>query len=292
MSFITGFEESTGKVTKLSPGENSVLEFPRTHNGITILIIGTGASQYDNNIKELNFSQTLITKIEYRAFLDDINIEKITLPPTVVTLALDAFRSTKISEIKIPSSVVTFSGAFNMCSNLNYIDVDENYRFVSEPEGVYTKDYTTLIRAYGNVTYESITHFSTITSFGNYAFSKTNLERFTCTSKISEISNGLFESCSNLYELDLILSPATSIEMYCFKDCINLKTVILPYGIQVIKTKAFMTCSISSVFIPSSLREVGESAFYGQSDLTRIYYFGLENFEVDAFKGTAIDPII
>ena len=292
MDFIEDFDDPTGTVVKISSSAYDKLEFPVNYNGHPIYIIGTEACKENNKITELDFSKTSITKIEYQAFYDCFNIEKITLPSSIVTIEVNAFRNTKINEITLPSSVETFEGAFSMCWNLNYINIVESEYFITQPEDVYNNNFTKLIRAHANVTFASITHFNAITSFGKYAFSKTNIDRFTCTDKISDISEGLFEQCLKLFELDLILSTTTSIGKYCFKGCESLKTVILPSEIQVISRHSFYGCSISALFIPSSLTEVAEQAFYGQTGLTRVYYFGLTNFDIDAFMNTNIDPII
>lgn len=292
MDFIEQFDANTGTVEKIRLTQTGRIIFQKQYEQTYIKIIGTRACESNKNVIGLDFSDTVITDIKSYAFYENTNLETVILPPTIVTIENNAFRSAKITEITIPPSLISFNGAFNMCSKLVSFINDNNEHFIVEPEGIYNENYSKLIRAHANVTFKSISHMKTISSFGNYAFSKTNLDRFTSNDKISEITEGLFEECPVLFELDLILSPATKIGDYSFKNCNELKTVILPSNIEIIGGQAFFKCSLSAVFMPSSITSIAYNSFEMQRNLTRVYYFGLKKFDVDSFVGSEEEPII
>ena len=199
MLFIDSYDSNSHAITKIKSTASGELRFQETYNGDTIYEIGRDACKSNSYITLLDFRQTKIKAIRYQAFYNCKAVTEIFLPETLITLEVNAFRFNNITKITIPPNLETLDGAFSMCLYLNEFILDRNNRFIVEAEGIYNTDYTQLIRAHGNVTYESISHFDTITSFGQYAFSRTNLDKFTSTKKITQFRDGTFENCPQLY---------------------------------------------------------------------------------------------
>ena len=291
MEFIIDFNEQTGKVVELDKSFTGNMVFNNSYLDTEIKIIGKDSCTC-GRLTGLDLSATTITYIENGAFFNTFYLANIILPETIVSIAMNAFRYSCINNFTIKPNLQTFDGALSMCANITRFINEGNSRFFVSDEGVYLSDKKTLVRACGNVTFGSIKHINTIERFGKYAFSRTGLEKFTATEKIAELSEGTFEECFNLFELDLVMSPATVIGAYCFKLCRVLKFLILPSRVKTISGSAFYGCSLSGVFLPSSIEKFGSECFAHQFGHTRIFYFGMKQFSDDLFKGCAVTPTV
>ena len=293
MSFILGFDETQLTVTKIDPSFEGELIFPEKYLDIyPIKVIGYNASYLSNTITKIDLSQTKVERIEEMAFYHHFKLQEVILPDTLTFIGVNAFRYSALKSFTIPPKLGTLDGAFNMNRELEtFIMNNNNPNFAVEKEGIYSSDHKVFFRACASISFDQIQFLSTIESLGKYAFSNTKLEKFTATSKINSFYEGTFERCSELYEIDLILSEAKTIPFYCFKDCNNLKVVVLPSKVERIRKQAFFACQISALFHPSSIQLVDDYSFGAQTKPTRIYYFGTKNIQTDAFMNS-VDPII
>ncbi len=83
------------------------------------------------------------------------------------------------------------------------------------------------------------------------------------------------EPTSHTYEYNIgtlvFDTPITSIGLYAFCYCTNLKAITIPESVTWIGDFAFFDCSgLTNITIPESVTEIGERAFYGCSSLTSI----------------------
>lgn len=106
------------------------------------------------------------TIIKQYALTNSVNITSITLPDSLLSIGLGAFRNTRITSITIPNSVTSIGAdAFRDCINLRSIVMP---------------DSLTEIQSYafaGCITLTSVTIPNSVTSIGNYVFSQcSNLE--------------------------------------------------------------------------------------------------------------------
>ena len=56
----------------------------------------------------------------------------------------------------------------------------------------------------------------------------------------------------------------------------NIKTIVIPNGVEYISNDAFRKSNITSIFIPSSVQTIGGRAFDGCKNLETVYYGGTE----------------
>lgn len=96
----------------------------------------------------------------------------------------------------------------------------------------------------------------------------------------------------NLYGLDLSEAEITSFPA-SFNSNANFGYIVLPETLQQIPDKAFTTCNIHSIAIPSSVRKIGNEAF--ASTYLNVIDFApnsqLQDIGNKAFYGTPIDSI-
>ena len=103
---------------------------------------------------------------------------------------------------------------------------------------------------------------------------------------IKEIGVGAFRGCENLMSVSF---PSTLefIHDNAFRDCKQLKSLVLPEGLKEIGRWSFEDCSaIESVSLPSTLERINGAAFRDCKQLkSLILPEGLKEIGVNAFKG-------
>lgn len=232
----------------------------------------------------------------------------------VTAIAEDGFASTKFKKIKIPETVTeigaaafsfcrsletvefadginlkTFSRAmFGQCNNLQEIKIPDS---VTELDGLVFYGCSSLssvtmpsvevigTRAFEECTaLESITLPQTLTTIGIKAFYLAGLKSLEIPDSVHDIKTGDGENETTVRGLGYA----------SFENCVNLETVKIGNGIEIISSGAFGYCrKLKEVHIPLSVKEIEGAyyedgvfrcghAFYGNSALTDIYYGGTE----------------
>ena len=99
--------------------------------------------------------------------------------------------------------------------------------------------------------------------------------------KIPERTNGMpvralkDSLCEGAPMLEAVLIPPSvrTVGLHAFKDCGNLKRVVVSEGVVSMDNGVFLSCTnLVSVELPSTLREVGAEMFYGCSSLKVVKY--------------------
>ena len=100
------------------------------------------------------------------------------------------------------------------------------------------------------------------------------------------LKNRLVETC------ELPQAGITQIGEFAFKNCVNLKKVILPNTVSGIGKGAFENCtSIEEISIPKEISYIEEFAFQGCTSLKTVRYLGsLENWLQIGFWGMCSNP--
>ena len=194
----------------------------------------------------------------------------------------------------------------------NNIDFDDKPKEVVIPDGVTEIKKRAFGR--GSESIMSITIPKSVTKIGVQAFSGCdNLQHITMPESGIEIEyafigcdkiqtingkpvvkkNGGLVICGTLYmnteefvgETYTVLSGVTKIAPCAFRECENLKTIILPNGIKEVEYEVFRDCeNLQSVTIPESVEKICEKAFDGCKNLRNITLpKNLKTIEADAF---------
>ena len=197
-------------------------------------------SFFKSTISNITLS-TNLTSLGGYSFELCIYLKSIVLPDGLQTIGDKCFSGCQILEtINIPSSVTKIGGdAFGSCSENLTINIENGDYFMNQND-IFIDIVNNMIIMYtGNST--NITISQSVKTIGSSSFSKKkNLE------------NVIFENNSNL----------TSIDMYAFRYCSNLKSIQFPQGLAIISNYAFESCaSLMSVSIPSSTSQIGYHAF-------------------------------
>lgn len=105
-----------------------------------------------------------------------------------------------------------------------------------------------------------------VTEVGDNAFNGCHrLDSLVIENGVEVIGENAFRACYDLKTIQLPTSLRT-IKAWAFYDCCNYSTdIILPEGLEVIENDAFNWVHSSLVELPSTLKSIGERAFYNMS---------------------------
>jgi RHS repeat-associated protein len=256
-------------------GENNALHW-ELNNG-TLTISGTGempeyayqttrggfGEEYQESITAV-IIDVGVTNIGYYAFSGCVNLNSVTISSSVTRIEAWAFNNcSSLISINIPSSVTTlFGGAFLGCTSLTEITIDANNPNYSSVDGVlFDKSKTELMR---------------------YPEGKIN-PAYSIPSSVQIVEGYAFEGCSGLISVDI---PASVYYFgtYLFGGCSSLTEITVAAGNPRYKSENGVLFDISfptlvrypaakansAYTIPSTVTEIGLSAFSGCNNLTEV----------------------
>ena len=183
-------------------------------------------------------------------------LESIEIPPSVVSIGNNAFRSCcSLAEICLPikSKVSTIGyNAFYGCTSLT------NAFLVSDASSV---------------------------DIGKDAFCGCQqLVRAVLPANLTSVSEGMFSGCESLTSV-FVPNGVTSVGNSAFANCKNLSLIVLSEALQSIGDYAFSGCeSLGMISIPSMVLHLGSEAFANCSKLLTVNYRG----DAPGFCGTGL----
>ena len=179
----------------------------------------------------------IVTQIRAAAFDKCTEINNVTLPSTIESIGISAFRNSGLTSFTFPRSLTTIpSGLFLGCKNLT-----------------------------------SITIPNTITKIESYAFESSGLTSISIPSSIDTIEDHAFESCKNLSSVELPSSLLVLGER-CFCEC-PLTKITLPESLVSIGCSCFERCQLTEITIPKKVELIDKWAFNCES-LTLVNILG------------------
>lgn len=99
------------------------------------------------------------------------------------------------------------------------------------------------------------------------------------------------EILSNI-DYDNMNYPVVGIADDAFSQCVNLKSVIIPDGIETIGEEAFKNCSsLNEIRIPQSLESIDYNAFLGCTSMSKVYCYKLSHFCQIDFDNMQSNPL-
>ncbi len=248
------------------------------------------------------YNKIPVTVIEDSAFSYCHYIVSIEIPNSIIHIGYEAFRSCdSLKSVNIPSSVQYISDyAFYECStDINSITVDEsNAKYHSKDNCLIETETNKLILGCKNSIIPDY-----VVMVGHGAFSNcSGLLSINIPDSVLDIGLYAFSNCSSLTDLQLG-ENVKAIWESAFSNCSSLKNIFIPKNVEHIGVYAFEKCATSlesivvekdnTVYhskdncliqtdtdililgcnnstIPSYIKEIEWSAFYGCKELTKI----------------------
>ena len=252
-------------------------------------------------------NQGTVTIVKYLG--QDLNV---TIPSKIADTVVEeignnAFRESKITSVKFPSTLKKIGdAAFYRCYYL---------KNVTFPSGLYSIGQSAFEECY---TMTKIVLPDTVTELKNYAFKHchgvtsvtlsqgmsnipseafyyTNITEITIPDKVEKINNYAFSSCRNLKTVNFGENSAlTGINYQAFYNCSALESFVCPPSLEYIDSHAFFDCrSLTSVTFNDMLKRIGYNVFQNCVSLTSVTFPpNIEYIDSNSFRGcTALTEV-
>ena len=244
-------------------GNATAIVIPSKLDGYTVVAVGYGVFQNNNNLRAVTIPDT-VTSIGGYAFYACKKLFDVSLSANLVSLGDRSFGNcTSLKGIEIPKTLKTAYafGPFSGCSALTNVTLEQGMTAVA-PNLFYNCS--------GIV---SIKIPDTVTSIGNDAFRNCDsLKNVEIPDSVTEIKTEAFRECANLEEI-VIPDSVTSMESYIFYSCKKLSDVRLPNTRQNIMQSMFQDCtSLKTITLPDTVTTIQMNAFSGCTALETIAF--------------------
>ena len=234
-----------------------------------------------------------VTEIAERAFKKCYNLTSITLPTSLRKIEEGAFSDCdKLTSIAIPKGVTEIGPwAFNECNNLSEVNISDIAAWCNIEFGDYCSNplkYAKSLYLNGELV-KILVIPEGVTEIGAYAFQDCrSLTSITLPKSLRKIGLNAFARCENLSEVHIsdiaswceiefkgspwnYLSNPLSYAKNFYVNGEIAENLIIPEGVTEIAAYAFGGReSLTSITLPTSLRKIGNKAFYGCKGLTSI----------------------
>lgn len=213
----------------------------------------------DQNVSGTLTVPSIVTSIDFAAFVNCPNIDSIVIDDSVTDIAHYAFQNCKsLKSVTLPSGLTSIkSHTFDGCSSLEQINLPD-----------------------------------TLTEIGDSAFKGcTSLEQVKLTDNVTRIGYHAFSGCSSLADIQISAS-VEQLDDYAFEGCLSLKSITIPATCQYIGMDAFKNCTgitsaelhcetvgplafadctaLASVTLGSEVHTIRDSAFSDCSNLRSV----------------------
>lgn len=234
---------------------------------------------YENNIKTVTIEQG-VTSISDSAFSSMGSLKKATLADSVTRIGNAGFAGcTNLSEINLPDSITAIGSYTFTVTSLKNVRLPSGLNTVSMQlfsgcrslESVYIPDSVNVIE--GSVFAGSSVKNVRLPANLNYIpegmFASSDIETIELPSSLKEIRQGAFSST-------------------------HLTKIVIPEGVEIIYNRAFEDCErLKSVSFPSTLRSIGENAFFRTYSLETITIPGnVDEIKSHAFGSSGIKSLV
>lgn len=213
---------------------------------------------------------------------------EVEVPEGIVTIAYDAFNSSQVTSVKLPSTLTTISDrAFYGADKLVSVTIPDSVTTIGNDAFHNCDNLTT-------VTFDTVN--SKLESLGNNAFSSDKkLNNVMLPYNLVKIGDNAFSGCSALATItfngydkitledgtpQLVLNPKANSKLEelgigAFLNCISLTTISIPNGVTEIKDSTFNNCKalvdVEFDIVNSKLNAIGEQAFAGCVKLGSVF---------------------
>lgn len=254
-----------------------------------------------NSLTEIELLDN-VTSLRDQCFANCENLHKITIGKNVSYIAKSGVRTLGVGNV-----YYTSLGAFNECSNID--TVVYNAKLLREPnfapmfphsklKSIVFGDEVTQIPwgiCSGQTELTEINLPQSVKTVDEYSFDGcTGLTNVTLPAGLVKIKDYAFKGCSGLTRIEI--PTWANICEGAFSGCSNLNEVIFnDEKISYLKKGAFTDCtSLTSVILPNSIEELGDSVFAGCENLSIVsipLMIGGKEFPRHCFTGCPLEKI-
>lgn len=218
------FEVDNGKATLIKyTGEEDKVELPSTIYGASVTKLG-------------EYEELSLWGAVKKGIFEDSNVLEVIIPEGVTEICVDAFYSSSLRKVNIPSSVrIVGIRAFAFCKDLKTVEFEEGIKIISE----------SMFEDCGKLS--SVVLPESVERIEGLAFEKCGLEKINLPENIEVIGNYAFRDCNSLKSIT-IPPKVTSINCGTFSSCDFLEKVNIHNEVQYIADNAFEDCDDLTIY--------------------------------------------
>ena len=221
----------------------------------------------------------------------------------VTSIGADVFKEFKeLETVVLPEGLLSIGeAAFRECSNLRQVTFPNTLKEIGAKVFMYDKKLETVVLPEGLQTIggaafrecsnlRQVTFPKTLKKIGNWAFKHcSELESVILPEGLEELGEGAFSDCFNMTEL--VLSHSLKIiPLNAFSHTQNLQTLIVPEGVEAIDTWAFRSSGLKTIYLPKSLKMLGDGVFNENYHLKDVWIDQVEPFEYGGYYSDEVFP--
>ena len=237
--------------------------------GANVIFIGSSAFQKCEGLKEVNFIGGRLREIGASGFSGCIGLESIVMPEGLTYIGYSAFSDCKsLATVYISSTVSSIDeSAFDGCTSLADFDLSpDNRNFVIENHAMYEADsngrYKALVAFPAACGLDELT-VEPVDMISPYVFSHSALKKVALPFGMTTVDSCALSGMPCLEEV-VLPSTVVKIDILAFSGCTALKSIVLEDSVQIIEYGAFMGCTqLESIIIGEWVLEIGDRAFVG-----------------------------
>lgn len=251
-----------------------------------------------------------------KLYLNDELITDLVIPDTVETVKANTFNNIDhLETLSISPNTKKFDTFFwrsdfkgvyisdiaAWCKvEFNSFDLNDSPLYLNgeEIKNLVIPDGVTEIKAgtFSKGTFTSVVIPDTVQTVEEDAFTAC-LSLKELTVPITALEDSSFYGCENLEYITLTGGDTgempTGITSYPWDDCNNLKNVTFAEGVTYIASRSFEGCNLTELVFPSTMKEIGQYAFYGSKSIRSIDFGGCEEIGNNAFyNGYGLQRVI
>lgn len=213
-----------------------------------------------------NYNELPVTQLSDSAFEWCAELKKVQLPNSIERIGNSAFKSCQqLTSVNTPENLSTIGEeAFAGCSSLTSFYI---------PNSITRIEYYT----FSDCGLKSIILPDALTYIGESAFTGCfNFTTLKIPASVTEIGEYAFSACRALSEIKIENNTKlTTISDGVFSTGASLKKIIVGEGVEIIEFDGFGSHPVlTSVTLPSTLKKIGEKAFYNSGNTLNISYNG------------------
>lgn len=267
----------------------------------SITILESGTFQSCNALTTINLDNVVTIKedtFNYCISLNNINLEN------VEYIGNNSFRNCSALEtVELTNIVELGVKAFFDCSSLSSVTLGSSLITILDETFSGCDDLTSIVipssvesigyRAFYDLSFlNSVTLNEGLQTIGEEAFYQTGVNSITIPGSVSNIGMNAFYKCLSLHTVVILEGSGLIIETNAFRENTNLTTLTinsgltsigsyafyyadistlnLPDTVEYIESRAFSVCSLETVILSSSLKEIGYRAFFDSNYISTL----------------------
>ncbi len=295
LEFAPADIKNSYRVVGIGTVRSDEIVIPAFYNGYPVTEIGRRAFENNVNLKKVTLPDTIKCILNF-AFAGCTALESIDLPDGLQDIQSHAFSGSGLKKLELPDSVTNMPfSIFDNCLNLESFRwskglIDIPIKFLENTpkiKSIVLPDSITVIStdAFVGSSVESVKIPKNVTHIFERAFENTNIHsvEFEKGSVLTYIGEDAFKGCRNLQSI-VIPASVTDIGPNAFSDCPDLKNVTFEENSQLkILDALFANSSITELTIPRSVTDIEVKAFANLSTLETIRFE--DNSELDCMLG-------